>query len=208
MKVTHLTPNRTLLEFDSLKEMNLTLYRITEFSEGLAGLRSTYSTPDIFLDLYSNKNGLLDYFGYWDGHNISKLTVRQFINTYHDQLTNREKNVIEAIKDLKDTGYLIAMKKGDKITLKHEMAHGLYFDTPLYKERADAILGTISKSIYNQLKKGLKKINYHDDVIQDEIQAYLTAYDKIEFKELFPSIPVSKVRKQIKELNDNYKSFS
>lgn len=208
MKITKLTSKRLLLEYPDIIEMNLASFRISEFSEGLTGIRNTYTTPDQLIEKYMDKNGNFNYMGYWEGHNFAAKEVRLFANAYIGEVSDREKAIINASKSIEEDGYIISMVKGDKITFKHEHSHMMYADTPLYKKRVDEILASIPKPILNRLKKGLLAINYIDAVLMDEIGAYLTSFDLKEFKELFPRLDPKTLKKQIKQLSDNYNQFN
>lgn len=205
MTPKRLTSKRLILEYESKREMNLANFRISEFSEGKEGLRFQYSTPDQFIDAYSDEELNLDY--WWDGFNYSKDTLLKFIKTYSKQLSKREIEIAMAADIIDDDGYVVAIVTGDNITLKHELAHGYYFDTPLYRKTADEIISQIPQEIIDKLKQNLLDINYTPEVLQDEIHAYLTAYDKCEWKELFNNIKLKDVKKHIKLLDKNFKSF-
>lgn len=61
-------------------------------------------------------------------------------------------------------------------TLKHEIAHGLYYTNRKYKLEMNNLVSDMKKTDYNFLKKLLIKMGYVEDkkIIDDEIQAYLS----------------------------------
>lgn len=204
MKITKLSKKRLLLEFPTKKEMNLTNFRITEFTEGLKKIRGKYFTPDEFIDANSDKEGNIKYFSYWEGHNYTKKAVLNFKKNFLD-LSKREKSVITACKKIDSDGYVISMVKGDTTTLRHEMAHGIYFENLNYKKEVNKVLSTIPKTLISKWNKDYYAMGYGDINETDELHAYLVAFDKEEWKECFPSISAKKLlvpRKLLSKLFD------
>lgn len=204
MKTTKLSDKALLIEFPTRKEMNLTCFRMSEFSEGLPELRKFY-TPDIFIDLLSTKKGNIKYFSYWEGHNIPKKTIYNFSKVFKGDISDREANVLVACKQINDDGYVIFAQEGDEITIKHEKAHLYYHEEPVYKQCADALVEKIGANNIVEMNKGLLKEGYTESVLQDERQAYLTAYDKEEFDEMFPK--VTGIENVVEKLNLLYQEF-
>lgn len=204
MKVTKLSDRALLIEFPTRKEMNLTCFRISEFSEGLPELKKFY-TPDVFIDLMSTKKGNIKYFSYWEGHNIPKKTIESFGKVFKGNVSDREAAVIVACKQIEGGGYVIFAQEGDEITIKHEKAHLYYHEEPVYKQCADALVEKIGANNIVEMNKGLLKEGYTAAVLQDERQAYLTAFDQAEFDEMFPK--VKGVGDVVEKLNLLYQEF-
>ena len=87
------------------------------------------------------------------------------------------------IRTMKGNGkaYVIGAEdtKGD--TFKHEVCHGLYHTDKTYNQLVNEITDTISVKHKLSFRNNLIEMGYTDDVVNDEIQAYLTtnwAYDK------------------------------
>lgn len=204
MKVTKLSNRALLIEFPTRKEMNLTCFRMSEFSEGLPELRKFY-TPDIFIDLVSTKKGNIKYFSYWEGHNIPLQKIIEFGNVFKGNVSDRETAVMVAAKSIDTDGYIIFAQEGDEITIKHEKAHFYYHEEPIYKQRADALVEKIGANNIVEMNRGLLKEGYSQDVLQDERHAYLTAYNQEEFNEMFPK--VKGVQDVVDKLNLLYQEF-
>lgn len=243
MKVTKLSPKQLLIEFPTRKEMNLTCFRMSEFSEGYEELR-TYYTPDIFIDKWSDENGKITYWEYWEGHNITRKKIVEFykdFGCYNDIhptgyrkhiFSEREDAILNELDQIDSDGHVIFCVEGDKMTLKHELAHSYYFLYPEYKVRADSIVNglnyvehydytkgaycdsdinvelEISLGVLDKIKDGLRKMKYSDEVIQDEMQAYLTAYDQEEWDKCFPNVKLSEVLDATILLNQLYDYFT
>lgn len=191
--------NILIIEFPTRKEMTLTMCRISEFYEGLPGIKGKHFYFDEFIDKYSNKNGDLDYFSFWEGFNLPREVFEDFVKIF--DLTKREYRVMTKV--LHKTKYIITYVKGDKLTLKHELCHAYYYTDKEYKYNVLDILSTIPKSVIMKYKKGLKGLKYDKSVYLDEINAYLTAFNSKESKEEF-NIDKSEIIKFNKELNKLY----
>jgi hypothetical protein len=207
MKVTLLNPKRMLLEFPSLKEMNLSSFRITEFKEGPPSLMGRPFDVIAFLDDYLDEKGDLKYFGYWEGHNWSKSDLERWL-TLGIPLSPREQAIVDAVKPLDPAGYIILMEEGDQETLRHELAHGLYFDNKDYKYQADQIVNSISPASLEIYKQHLRDMNYNDAVLMDEAQAYLVAFNAEEWSEICPNIHPDAFKVQINNLGILFDSFN
>ena len=199
--------NKLILEYPSKKEMNLSFFRISEFSEGQPELQKFY-TPDKWLDIWSTKSGNIKYFSYFDGHNVSKETIIRFSMVLSGNISDREMEIIKACYELEEGGYVIAMEEGDDITLKHELSHGLTYQYPEYNIRALSILNQLPETTKIKFRKGLLKMGYIESVLNDEMIAYLTAYHQPEFDECFKTIKLSEVLDATIQLNQLYDAYS
>lgn len=204
MKVTKLSPRALLIEFPTKKEMNLTCFRLSEFSEGDDRLKQYY-TPDVFIDIWSTKKGNIKYFSYWDGHNIPLDKITAFAEVFNGNVSAREQSIIDAGKDIDPDGYIIFSEQGDEVTIKHEKAHLYYREYPEYFKRANQISDKIGANNIISMNQGLLKEGYVESNLQNERQAYLTAFDQEEFDRMFPKC--GDVSAVVAELNDLYNEY-
>lgn len=204
MKKTKLTPKRILLEFPTRKELTLHLWRISECFEGEPGIRGVHFSFDEFVDKYSDKKGNLDYFSFWDGYNIPMDQFKKFLDLFGNELSKREQEVKKAVHKLPNDGYFIACVEGDKVTLKHENAHGRFFDDKEYQEKATAIIESIQPKLKRTLIAGLKKNHYQEDTFTDELHAYILAWNKDDQEDIFGNKAtlkdILKYKKQLEDL--------
>jgi hypothetical protein len=68
--------------------------------------------------------------------------------------------------------YLIGAREGDDANIEHEIAHGMFFLTPEYRERATALVETLPQR--EEIFTRLRKEGYGESVLVDEVQAYLS----------------------------------
>ena len=73
----------------------------------------------------------------------------------------------------KEIKYLIAYKKGDVATLKHELQHAKYYLDIEFRSKVDEIWESLSESVQFTVKAMLTKMGYPEHVMMDEFQAYL-----------------------------------
>lgn len=194
--------NRLLIEFPTQKEMTLTMFRMSEFSEGKDGIKGKRFSCDEFIDKYSDEEGNIDYFAFWDGFNIPKSVISQFQSIF--QCSERERKVIRAIKDLPEDGYVICIIEGDKMALRHELCHAKWYDDEEYREHTLSIIENMQKSLRKKLTKCLLEADYIDDVIDTEIVAYLTAFNDEDMKDIFPNIDYREIEPFVELLNNLY----
>ena len=182
-----------VLEFNSKVEMNRVMWRVTEFCEGPSSLMGRKFHFDDFIDEYIEFDGVLGYFSFWEGHNFPKHKLIKFMYAFSGDLTTREKNLLNVSNLIEDDGYIIAYVKGDDMTFKHEMAHALFFNNLDYATECINALKNIPKDVFEKYRNALKDLNYNDEVIDDEMQAYLVAYDKDEWDKLFPEVDITRM---------------
>ena len=97
--------------------------------------------------------------------------------------------------------YLIGVDKFKGKVMNHEIAHGLYYIDPGYKQECLKLIENLNKSVYKELSSIISKMGYSKDVIDDEIQAYLST-------EIYG--PMSKIPKIIsiaKKFRKNFKKY-
>ena len=94
--------------------------------------------------------------------------------------------------------YLLGVSKLDTSNLSvlaHEMAHGMWYIDPSYKNEMSSLLNSIPKEEFDKLKKIIFDVGYAESSLIDECQAYLstglidgmTEYEKYEpsFRKVF-----------------------
>jgi len=64
----------------------------------------------------------------------------------------------------------------DTDTLRHELAHALYYTDKSYREKIDSIFKRNAQDL-DVLKKFILNKGYHFDVLHDELQAYIIDND-------------------------------
>lgn len=135
-----------------------------------------------YMDYYAEKISKKKSFTYYEdfyGFNMPSSILRPFSNDAYliKTSTEKEKALINYFRPMlwnKGDFYLIATHKGtDADTIKHELAHGLYYVNKKYKEEINDSMAMFSEASIEELKRFLKNKQYHKALWTDEIHAFV-----------------------------------
>jgi len=183
--------NCLLFLFNKQKDLALSFCRVQEYYESdNPYLKDSFFTFDDFLCEMMDEKGNINYFNYWNGFNIPGDVYEKWIdvNSYDPMSTHESTLCIEIhhAKINKERFYIIGALKKDKNTIKHEIAHALFYLNPEYEREMMQVTEYFHENFnreHGKLAKQLKKIGYGDNVIWDEFQAYLSTGTKSELVE-------------------------
>jgi hypothetical protein len=100
--------------------------------------------------------------------------------------------------------YLIGTQKMRSSTMKHEIAHGLFYLNDTYREKCLMLINEhLDKDQIKAFKKILKEYHYSADVMLDEIQAYTSTG---EFAHGFPTVNMEPFKKHFNKYYKQLKS--
>lgn len=157
------------------KELASTFLRFQEYYEGPTHKGKIFTRAE-YEKWYTEKYGAFTYCEDWDGFNIPGLVLKPFIEGKFDPLSKEEQQFLEDFvdKDL-DSIYIIGVTEGenDSDVYEHEMCHALWYTNKDYYHSAFEIILTYIDEI-RPLLSWLTKKGYHDEVIIDEMNAYIT----------------------------------
>jgi hypothetical protein len=159
-------------------DLAMTFCRVQEFYESpLEEFRGKKFNMFELMKRYAlkNENGVFCYPVQWAGFNIPGSVVADMFTQGIDDF-NVYDNIIYAIhnKIKKKNYYLIASKEKDTKTIEHELCHAYYFLDKNYQEAMNKLVDGLPDKIFKSLKKTLKNMGYCEDVLKDEIQAYMS----------------------------------
>jgi hypothetical protein len=98
-------------------------------------------------------------------------TPYNYTGNYYDRLMVEIDRTIVSHLNGVQTYYLIGALADDLETLDHEVAHGLYAMSPVYKHDMDQLIARLTPATRARVGKVLKKMGYDETVHDDEIQA-------------------------------------
>jgi hypothetical protein len=137
-----------------------------------------------FIEWYSReRNGSFTYPTDWAGFNIPFEALEECMQglqepeSPYDKEMQRIYNLINGMKPKEGRAYIIGVPDIHSETFNHEVCHALYYVDDEYKKIADSITNEFKKSLesaYHIFKRNLLGMGYTEDVVDDEIQAYLT----------------------------------
>jgi len=183
--------NCLLLEFNTQKELALAFCRVEEYYEGNEKVNGKYLSLEQFIDAFTKDDGKLEYFNYWTGFNIPGNIFKEW---FQMEMSDKTKWEIELGKevskklDMSKPFYVIGGKKGDMNVIDHEIAHALYYMNEKYKSEMSNLTYDFYKTLrieYSKMVGKLKRMGYGDNVIKDEVQAYMSTSGKKELVEKF-----------------------
>ena len=125
-----------------------------------------------------------DYFSYhedWAGYNVPCTSIESCISkipdiNFYDLIMFSVVDTIKA-KVGSDNYYLIGIDQStgdDPSLIFHEVAHGLWFVNPIYKRKQMNNIEQMDPRVRNAVAKKITGMGYGENVVDDEIQAYLS----------------------------------
>ena len=128
---------------------------------------------DRYMDWYAGRHGNFTYYQDWSGFNVPSTAFEPFYAGKFDPLSDKEKQLLRLFKGLRERFYVIGVYDADmKHSLKHELAHALYFIDDDYRQ---AVRNAMRGHNTSALARQLAEAGYARHVIRDEIQAYIVA---------------------------------
>jgi len=169
-----------LCEIDNSYDLAMTFCRVQEFYESpFEQVRSKSFTMMEFQRIYSLKNGgTFTYPEDWSGFNIPSGILDKFykgawVQTDWNMYDTTLKKIINHIKE-EGPYYLIGAQKNDQHTINHELCHAFYNLDKKYKKSVTKLINSIPRRLLDKIKNILRKTGYCNNVLRDEIQAYLS----------------------------------
>ena len=211
-----------LLEFNKQKDLAMSFCRVQEYYESdLSKLNGKFFSFYEFIDALTKDDGTINYFSYWNGFNIPGNVYEKWKKGV-GELTTHEKKLDNAIYSSIDSDkpyYVIGGIANDRLTINHELAHAMFSlkteaknlnkTSVVYLKEACSLNEEFSekyKKEYDSFIKSLKKQGYGENVIQDEIQAYMSTSNKKELVEVF-KIDYNKILPLITKYRKNFKKY-
>ena len=167
-----------------------------------------------FMETYRKWKGL-EYFSYpddWTGFNVPSHIVESCTNyvldarnglfpTPYDYIMADIISSVKVSLKGKSKYYLIGVDRFDSKTMQHELAHGLYYVSDAYKKSVYELILNLPKEITDGMREILLEMGYCEDVVWDEIQAYMSTG-------LIPSMSKIKgIKKETKSFSDNFEKY-
>jgi hypothetical protein len=160
---------------DSQEELGKTFMRFQEFYESPNPMfKNRIFTIGMVKHWYSTEYGADTYHTDWTGFNFPSKVLIPFKQGFFDPLTVEEKALLNLFKYRNDDYYIIGAQ--NKSVLRHELSHALYAYSSEYKNEIDNFINKNRKKLQKTIKYILEK-GYAKEVLNDEIQAYVTDND-------------------------------
>ncbi len=210
MDITEILTDIYHLNFPTQQGLASTFLRFQEHYES-PQFREKIFSLDEFQRWYTanssngRKTGKFTYYDDWEGFNFPSYVLDPFYRGRFDPLSKLEQLFLEHFEDKAETKFYVIGTFGDSRALEHEIAHGLFYIDEGYKTKALRILASMNQKdrtkISNYLRNGA---GYHNEVIDDEMHAYL-ATDKNYFTDESLTIKnLSTIHHQLRKIFDKH----
>jgi hypothetical protein len=167
--------NSVWISASSQKELGETFIRFQEHYESTnLDFQGKIFTLGSVKHWYSIEYGADLYSDTWVGFNFPSCVLIPFKQGLFDPLTEQENELLNLLKYRHDNFYIIGAQ--NKSTLRHELCHAMYGYSIKYKQEIDKFIEKNSNR-FRKVKKYIFDKGYCKDVINDEIQAYVTDND-------------------------------
>lgn len=167
--------NSVWINADSQQELGETFIRFQEYYESPnLDFRNKIFTLGSVKHWYSVEYGGDLYRETWIGFNFPSYVLDPFRQGLFDPLTEYEKSLLDLLKYRNDKFYIIGAQS--RSTLRHELSHALYGYSEKYKKEIDKFIHD-HRNHFRKIKKYILEKGYTDEVVNDEIQAYVTDND-------------------------------
>jgi len=213
LQLKEILPGIYHIKFPSQYELTSTFMRLQEFYESsFEEIRNQYFTVEQYMDRYAQEFGNFTYFSDWNGFNVPGDVIGRFFRKFsniksrhtYQYLTIKEKRLLKLVLSLiqSDTNFYLIATHDDQ-SLQHEIAHGFWYLNDKYQK---AMMKLVSKYEHaNEFKALLQKEGYGDNVLDDEIHAYLVDSPKSYLKKKFKFKQTWSIPTGFKKVFDKHK---
>ena len=175
LKIKSQPYNSVWISADSQEELGRTFIRFQEYYESPnPDFRGKIFTLGVVRQWYSVKYGGDTYHHDWTGFNFPSRILLPFKQGLFDPLTSEEIELLNLFKYRHDNFYIMGAQ--NNATLRHELSHALYDSNEKYRNEIDSYIKKNKRGLAKTRKYILDK-GYAEEVINDEIQAYITDND-------------------------------
>jgi hypothetical protein len=175
LKIRSQPYNSVWISADSQEELGRTFIRFQEYYESPnPDFRGKIFTLGMVRQWYSIKYGADTYHHDWTGFNFPSKILLPFKQGLFDPLTSEEIELLNLFKYRHDNFYIMGAQ--NSATLRHELSHALYDSNEKYRNEIDSYIKKNKRGLAKTKKYILDK-GYSEEVINDEIQAYITDND-------------------------------
>jgi hypothetical protein len=170
-----------LLSFDKNEDLAAHFLRYQEYYESPVFYKKPFQIID-FVKWYAStkEHGKFSYLTDWHGFNIPASIIKECYlritdKNDHDELMY---SIYKLMEKEHPNPYLIGvssdLSKGSG-TLDHEIAHAIYSFNEEYRiEVIESMKTYINDELYKELKEQILSMGYHENVVDDEINAYIS----------------------------------
>lgn len=203
MKIQEIKPRTFIVDFETRQELLKTFIRFQEYYES-PEFKDKVFTVEEYADWYMKeyKKDSFTYYDDWSGCNVPSFVFEEFRTGKMNPLSEREVNLLSQLPNDGEKFYVIGtFQGGNQGIIEHEICHSLYYSNEDYRKEADLLLEKYKEDL-KPVKEHIIKLGYHESVLMDEVQAYISGTpNKLEDKNV--SYP-KELHKELKEVYNRY----
>ena len=212
MQLGEIIENIFHINFNTQKELTSTFLRFQEFYEspefkGKIFTLEEYKKWYISNSLKGKETGEFTYYKDWSGFNIPSESLKLFYRGDFDPLSDKERDFLKLFEGKrKNKLYIIGTFGESKRSLKHEVAHGLFYLNSDYRSKIKHLVNKIPSKERNKINKILSESGgYHKEVWEDETQAHIiSGLEKMEKHGLIVSPELMNLKKEFISVFEEY----
>lgn len=212
MILEEITKNIFHLNFPDQKDLASTFLRFQEFYESPEFKGKIFTLEEYKKWYISNskkgqKTGEFTYYEDWSGFNIPSDILSPFYESKFNPLSEKEEWLLNLFKSKKNEKFYVLGTFGEeKKSLTHEIAHGLFHVNSEYSTKINNLLDKMPSEEKTNIHKILSESGgYHEDVWNDETQAYLiSGLEKLKKYGLDISQDLIEIRKEFISVFEKY----
>lgn len=180
-KIKQVVPKVFLVTFNSAYDLAMTFLRSQEYYESPKWKGKSFTLLE-YMEWYAKTagKGAFTYPKDYNGFNLPSRILREVPvpdrNHYDMVMANIVAEIETDFNCHFQDYYIIGVSKerGDKSTINHEIAHGLYTTNSIYREQVNILIKQLPATVRKKLFKALSKRQYNKSVFVDETNAYLS----------------------------------
>jgi hypothetical protein len=215
-EINEVLPNIFALKIENGYQRAMLFMRSQEhYESAFPEIKDKHFDAFFFMETYRKWKGV-DYFSYpddWTGFNVPGDIIESctkhvldarngLFPTPYDYIMDSVVSLIKSQIEPDTKYYLLGVDSFDGRTMDHELAHGLYHVNTEYKISTYGLVLGLPKNIFESMERILLDMGYCDDVVCDEIQAYMST------GLLLPMAEIKGIKKEAKAFSDNFKKYS
>jgi hypothetical protein len=182
MRIKEIYPNIYMVTAINQFYLNHSFQRIQEFYESSSSkFKNKLFKKEVFNKWFTKKYKK-DYYNFWEGFNIYRETIDSFNKIYKkEKLDDYEESLFSLLKTIpKKSRYcVIGVLEKDSGTVQHELIHGVFYLNDKYRQEVRDYFCSPFCDKLNGLRKKLSDIGYGEEVMIDELNAYVLVEKEI-----------------------------
>jgi hypothetical protein len=188
MKLKEIKPNTYVVDFETREELLKSFIRFQEYYESPEFKDKVFTVKE-YSEWYMKTEGkeTFTYYSDWSGCNVPSYVFDFFRSGKMNPLSEQEQNLLDMLPTSGKFYVIGTFDGGAEGVIEHELCHSLFYSDENYKNESLELLSKYKDEL-SEVKSWILNMGYHESVLLDEVQAYVSAStdDLIEKKVNYP----------------------